>query len=238
MTQTKKRYKDMVFGDIIYTQAPFEETTPDYYNGYTAKDIRGEDFSVNGKTGKIRPVMVVGVVDNNLIYTTITSSRNKFTDDIHQYTVEDVSVMPGDKNVSYIELDGIRAKPIQEHWKETYCGCISDVDMKNLKSSMIKRALNTDEKDRYSYIGDKNGEKLTNALKQYGFSKDQNKYHKNDYSITFHNDGIIHHHFERSIMDVRARIEQREQITLPTMEPLSEVIDNLERDLNDAQRNL
>ena len=103
---------------------------------------------------------------------------------------------------------------------------------------MIKRALNTDEKDRYSYIGDKNGEKLTNALKQYGFSKDQNKYHKNDYSITFHNDGIIHHHFERSIMDVRARIEQREQITLPTMEPLSEVIDNLERDLNDAQRNL
>lgn len=58
----KTNYQDMSFGDVINILAPFEENTPEYYNGHNPLSVRGEYVTDSrGRRGKWRPVMVVEI---------------------------------------------------------------------------------------------------------------------------------------------------------------------------------
>lgn len=229
MDKNKKQYKDLEFGDIIYTYAPYEETTNAYYNGYTDKEIRGEEFNINGYRAKARPVMVVAVEDDKLLYANITSSTNNASDRRHQYSVRDNSMTPGNKRRTYVEIDNIREKDVKLFWSETYYGKFNDRDLSNIKSRMIRNALTTDTKDRHAFIGTHNTDQLKTELKENNFiqdEKDENKFTRRNYSITVKDDGTIYHHFERSKDEVRLLIEEYEGIKLKTLDDIDNVTDN------------
>ena len=83
----------LIPGDIIFARIPFEENTPDYYNGHKPEDIRQAPFANRrGESGKGRVVVYMGRDKDNILYLPITSSIGNASDAFHQYKLKDTAV--------------------------------------------------------------------------------------------------------------------------------------------------
>ena len=235
---TEKLMKDLSFGDIITTRIPFEEITKDYYNGYNEYDVRGELFSVNGQRSKVRPVMVVAVNDNQLLYVSITSKNGNGGDKFHQYKVTDNSMTPGHEyHDTYVEISGVRAKYINPEKNVNVFPKFQPKDLWNIRQSLIDTATTTDTRDRYAYIGYENVESFRQALVRNNFEQNEkeDKFARDNRTITVRDNGVIHHHFERTIDEVRMLVEEYEGIQLTTLDDIT-CLDNLvERDISESR---
>lgn len=236
------QYHNLKFGDIIQTEIPFEETTPEYYNGYGEYEVRGELFMINGQRSKIRPVMVVAVHDDELIYANITSSRGCLRDVTSQYKVQDNSMTPNaDKCKTYVELTNIRKKVINPESDVRYFTSFNQRDLDNIRGLLVDSAIKTEQKDRYAYVGNEYVESLQNALVRNNFKRiDDDTYNRDAYTITFKSNGVIYHHFERSLDEVRMLVEEYEGIKLKTLDDITELdtLYNLDTLLNKYNGNV
>ena len=109
---SKRPVTELEFGDIIGIWAPYEENTPDYYNGYDPLYIKGEYVTDNfGRTAKFRPVMVVGVSDDELHYIAITH-RTSSRGGRYQYEMQSTELGTL-YDTSYAECANVRCIPIK-----------------------------------------------------------------------------------------------------------------------------
>ena len=101
-----RKLRDLRKGAVIHMRIPYEENTPDYYNGYQPKEIRGHLFHDRfGDTSKPRMVVVVGHEENSILYLPITS-RHSAMDSRRHYELQDNS-MTWKKDMdmkSYVEV--------------------------------------------------------------------------------------------------------------------------------------
>ena len=145
-------------GDVIETFIPYEENTPDYYNGHHPLDIRGEALRAGRfrTTGKIRPVVYIGATeDNQLLYLPITSSNRNYHDRFHQFrTRHKHTLQPHNRyRNSYVEISSLRAVPVPHDGIITKSGHLSSSDYNSVMHRLSQVALQANTtKDSRGYI--------------------------------------------------------------------------------------
>lgn len=216
--ETRKPEK-LVKGDIVYMGIPFEENTPDYYNGHDPKEIRGHLYENNdGKTAKARYIVVIGRDDNNIIYLPLTSRRAGF-DEQHQYELQDNSMThkksPDMK--SYVEIDSLRSVYTNLKWDIEYIGRVAETDMVNIMVKLGKRDIDFESKrDQRAYVSqnkdtifEKNLVKNGYTLSEENFT--EKRYNKEDgRTITKSKWGLVKYHVPLSKEEVTELVAKRE----------------------------
>lgn len=76
--ETLVKVKNLKPGNIITVFVPYEENTPDYYNGHPPENIREPYKDKLGRTGKKRPILVLKVTDDEITYVPITSKPDGY----------------------------------------------------------------------------------------------------------------------------------------------------------------
>lgn len=202
---------DLVFGDVIYLKTPYEENTKDFYHGYDVLDVVGDYVKDhNNKTYKVRPVMVVAVEDDELIYTPITSKHNKFkSKDIqHQYKCHEP--LANNKNyTTYVELNSIRAVHTKNFYKYTKHGELKPRDKQAVLGAFVNNYTNyAENKDCRKFVTPKHKRKFENKLEKSGFEKVDNTYKQGNLEISISEKGIIKYHHNYSLEEVKEKHNQ------------------------------
>lgn len=207
----QKSVNDLKFGDIVTIKAPFEENTYLYYNGHNPIAVNGELVKDRmGQTSKFRPVMVIGRVENQLIYAPITSShKDASSDDFYQYKViHNQSIPNGHRYTTYVETNSIRELRVNDDWTLPYHTTLEDIDQNNLTrrfANIIMR--NEPVRDSYRYATPYGVERYKEHLEgQYERQdlgeKARYRIRDNEYLDLYAN-GIIKHHYERTLEEVK-----------------------------------
>jgi len=91
VAKSHKTLNELKSGETIRTYIPFEENTPDYFNGHHPDTIRPQPYRNRfGQAGKERLVVYIGKDSyNNMLYLPITSSHASRYDSIRHYEVKD-----------------------------------------------------------------------------------------------------------------------------------------------------
>lgn len=214
---------DLRKGDIIRMRIPFEENTPDYYNGYNPKEIRGQYYKDKfGDTGKPRFVIVMGQEGNNIIYLPLTSNSRSNMDSIHQYTLQDNSMTwkkdPDMK--SHVELDSLRAVYANPEWTLQKIGHIAENDLINIQVKLGKREINLDlQCDQRAYVPMKKEESFIKKIEDNGYvfqgSEDYTKIYMNKEgrTITKQKWGLVKYHVPLSKEEVKQMVIENEVIS-------------------------
>ena len=201
-----KQYRvkqDLQFGDVVKVFAPFEENTPEYYNGHEPLDIKGTlESDRNGRTGKFRPVMIVSVTEDSIYYSTLTSHSGAKDDDKFQFPLKKNGFLPNsDKYDTFVEVSSVRRIDAKYDKYEYY----GQVDTEELLG--IKKALNDNsfkriryKKDYYNYISPQNEKQYRNELKTRGYREIDNQMVGK--TVVSFEDGIVKHHYERTFEEV------------------------------------
>lgn len=206
-------------GDIIRTRIPFEENTPDYYNGYYPKQIRGRLFRDRfGNTSKPRFVIVVGYDENNIMYLPLTS-RHCRCDERHQYTLQDNSMTwKRDSDMkSYVECNSLRAIRINPEWDMQYIGRIEENDMTNIMVKVGKYEIDFESKrDQRAYISKTKEEAFERRLKENGYTLSHKEFESRTYTsdngrtVTKSRWGLVKYHVPLSKEEVTKLVAKRE----------------------------
>ena len=166
-----RKLKDLKKGDIIRMRIPFEENTPDYYNGYDPKEIRGHMYKDRfGNTSKPRFVIVVGHDADNIMYLPLTSRHSRF-DSSHQYELQDNSMTwKKDEDMkSYVEVDSLRARWANPEWDIHYFGRVAENDMVNIMVKLGRRQIDFDSlRDQRVYVSRNKEEAFERKLSENG----------------------------------------------------------------------
>lgn len=169
----KKSLNQLRKGDIIFMRIPFEENTPDYYNGYSPQEIRGSLYvDKEGQTGKSRYVIVIGHEYNSITYLPMTSRHARF-DNLHQYELQDNSMTyrKDPKMKSYVEVNSLRCVYANPKWGITYQGRITENDMINIMVKLSHRKLNFEsDRDQRVYISQNKNKMFDRQIKENGYS--------------------------------------------------------------------
>lgn len=214
-----KKFQSLKKGDVVRMRIPYEENTPDYYNGYSPKEIRGELFKDKyGMDSKPRFVIVIGKDGNNLLYLPMTSRHSRF-DTKHQYVLQDNSMTwkrdPDMK--SYVEVSSLRAIRIKQEWDVQYFGRIAENDMANIMSQAGKNQLNLESKrDQRVYVSRNNEQKFEEQLFAHGFALTKEEALRKEYkkedgiTVTRTKWGMVKYHVPLSKEEVAALVAERE----------------------------
>lgn len=240
----KTNYQDMSFGDVINILAPFEENTPEYYNGHNPLSVRGEYVTDSrGRRGKWRPVMVVDVTETELIYTPLTTSVGSLHDEYYQYHVKDNSMTPQNPKrpnlQTFAEIGSVRKIPIKPHHTAHKYGTLADDDIENIKAALDRDGLSvSDGLDKYKYVSAEKKELLANRLEATNYQKTEygNRvtYSQDNREFTVYDSGVIHFHFELPLETVRRRTEIKENRTFQVRDTFAEEISKIDTQLGDA----
>lgn len=216
-----RKPKDLRKGDIVRMRIPFEENTPDYYNGYKPEDIRGELYKDRfGSTSKPRFVIVMGQEGRNIIYLPLTSRHSGF-DSEHQYTLQDNSMTwkkdPDMK--SYVEVDSVRAVYANPNWDIQYIGRAAENDMVNIAVRLGKTTLDMDSKrDQRVYVSRNNTASFERNLAEKGYEVSKSEPNQTTYrnkegrTITKQKWGLVRYHVPLSKEEVTNLVAERENI--------------------------
>ncbi len=219
-TAGKKKLRDLRKGDIVYMGIPFEENTPDYYNGYNPKEIRGGHLYRNkeGLTGKSRCIVVIGRDENNVMYLPLTSRHHGF-DSRHQYRLKDNSMTykkdPDMK--SYVEVDSLRAVYASPEWNIKYVGRIVENDMANIMVLLGRRDIDFESKrDQRVYVSRNKEETFERNLKDNGYVLSGEGFEEKTYSnengrtVIKSRWGLVKYHVPLSKEEVIELVAKRE----------------------------
>lgn len=214
-----KKPRDLRKGDIIRIRVPFEENTPDYYNGYHPKEIRGEWYKDRfGNTSKPRFCVVIGKEQNNILYLPLTSRHARF-DDKHQYMLQDNSMTwrKDDEMKSYVEIDTLRAIHTKEDWNIQSFGQVAENDMANIMVQLGRRKVDLDsDRDQRIYVSPRKEAAFERHMAENGYivseGTQQNKtYNKEDgRTVTKSKWGFVFYHVPMSKEKVTAMVAKRE----------------------------
>lgn len=168
----RKTVKELHKGDIIRMFIPFEENTPDYYNGYSPESIRGGPYvDRNGQTGKVRYAIVIGHEFDSIQYLPLTSRHTRF-DTFHQYELQDNSMTyRKDPNMkSYVEVNSLRSVYVDSKWKITVQGQIAEADMANIMVKLGKHRIDFEsDRDQRVYVSKSNNERFEKKIEENGY---------------------------------------------------------------------
>lgn len=214
-----KKMKDLRKGDIIHTRIPFEENTPDYYNGYHPKEIRGQMFRDRfGQTSKQRYVVVIGRDSSNIMYLPLTSRHSRY-DSKHQYTLQDNSMTwkKTEDMKSYVEVDSLRAIPAKEDYEFTYIGRVTENDMVNIMVKLGKRDIDFESKrDQRAYVSRNKEQLFDKQLKENGYTLWEDEFAEKTYinengrTVRKSRWGLVMYHVPLSEEEVTELVASRE----------------------------
>lgn len=206
-------------GDIINIDAPFEENTRDYYNGYTPQQIRGHKFTDRfGQSSKSRMVIYIGRDEQTLYYLPVTSRQTE-VDLPHQYELKDNSMTPKAKNEnikSYVECDNLRTVQIPFGTDIPYTNRITNEDLKNIIHRISNLTLTFgSQRDKRGYVPHEARETFEQELSDRGFiirkeTENRKIWRKDNIEITQTKYGLIHYHVVLSKQDVAVLVSKRE----------------------------
>lgn len=205
-------------GDIIHIDAPFEENTKDYYNGYAPEKIRGRKFTDRfGNSSKKRMVIYIGR-DNQTLYYLPVTSKQKQTDLPHQYELKDNSMTPkADENThSYVECENLRAIDIPFGTNIDYTNRINKEDLYNILHRISNIALHlTSNRDKRGYILPEAKETFEKELTDRGFkvrqeTEDRKVWKNQNVTITQTKYGLVHYHVDMSKQAITDLVSKRE----------------------------
>ncbi len=210
--------KSLRRGDIINIDVPYEENTRDYYNGYTAEQIRGHRFTNRwGESYKNRMVIFIGRDNDIVYYLPLTSQSSSEYDTYHQYPLKDNSMTPHkDPNLkSYVEMDSLRTLSIPVEKAVPYTGRLAKEDFHNVIHRLANKTLQLSSKrDARGYVPDYMVETFESELEQQGYVRHEREdrvlYIKENKSITRTKYGMVHYHVELSKQKVREMVSRRE----------------------------
>lgn len=229
----KQSVTQLQFGDVIGIWAPFEENTPDYYNGYDPLYIKGEYVTDNfGRTAKFRPVVVVGLSDEELHYIPVTHSTSQKSGR-YQYLLKSTELNSTYED-SYVECCNVRCIPVKPYWAFPKFSKVSTEDERNIKQEFIKNiSYITFGQDRRKYVPDIAREIVMNTYDELGYertrTKDAWKFQKGTEDHTLYDNGVLYHHYYKPIQQV-----QKEHGYGPIVETIMKLIEDGELE-NDIQ---
>lgn len=247
MEPVTKKPSDLRKGDIIRMRIPFEENTPDYYNGHSPKKVRGELYKDRfGNSSKPRFVVVIGRENDNIIYLPLTSRHSGF-DNQHQYALQDNSMTwKKDEDMkSYVECHALRAVYANPDWDIQNFGHVAENDMVNIMVKAGKRNINFESKrDQRAYISRAKNDTFEKQLAEQGFVQQKdpsgNTYNEEIKGTVFaHSDGrtvekqkwgLVRYHVPLSIQEVTEMVAARE--SRPVDEFTKAVADITEKTVN------
>lgn len=227
MDPVQKKPRDLRKGDIIRMRIPFEENTPDYYNGHSPKKVRGGLYTDRfGNSSKPRFVVVIGNEGNNIIYLPLTSRHSGF-DSQHQYMLQDNSMTwKRDEDMkSYVECHALRAIYANPNWDIQSFGHVAENDMVNIMVKAGKRSIDFDsQRDQRTYVSRVKNEQFEKQLESQGFvlKKDPsgNSYneevkgnvyvHPDGRTVSKQKWGLVKYHVPLSIEEVTKMVAARE----------------------------
>lgn len=230
---SKRPVTELKFGDIIGIWAPYEENTPDYYNGYDPLYIKGEYVTDNfGRTAKFRPVMVVGVSDEELHYIAITH-RTSYKGGRYQYEMQS-TYLGTSYDTSYAECANVRCIPVKPYWAFPQFGVTSAEDIRNIKQKFIENiSYIPHERDYRKFVPDIAREIVMNTYDELGYERtrtaDSWKFNKGTEEHTLYDNGVLYHHYYKPIQQV-----QEEHGYGPIVETIMKLIEDGELN-NDIQ---
>lgn len=214
-------------GDIVWIDAPFEENTRDYYNGYHPKAIRGNLYTDRfGRTGKSRMVMYLGRDERLMFYLPLTSSAGNYFDPMYQYKLTDNSMTykPTPDTQSFVETAAVRVVGVHPMRPLPYDGRVTKEDLGRILYQVTGHSFRMEgTKDRRGYISDPVQPTWETMLLSDGYRKvekeDRIVYKKSGHIITRTQYGMVSYHQCLTKEEVREKVQLREGIELP---PLSE----------------
>ena len=228
---TRRTSAQLAPGDIIFTYIPFEENTPDYYNGHAPHTIRNPEFvNRRGEAGKSRVVIYMGRDGDSILYLPITSSIGNKSDQFHQYRLKnnDCINRNGKYPNSYVEIDSLRA--LSAHPKKTFKaqGSIMEDDLNNIMHRVTHTTMQLASSRDYRGIiphtmeSDWANELLQGSFRHTETTPTHKTYTNGDVSITRNTEGMVHYHRDTDKETIRLQVSQREGRLLP---PLPETRD-------------
>lgn len=215
-----RKLAELEKGDIVYMRIPFEENTPDYYNGYKPEEIRGGLYQNRlGETSKTRQVVVVGHDKNSIQYLTLTSRSNSKHDSKHQYTLQDNSMTkrkdPDMK--SYVEVDSLRSVYANPKWDIAYTGRVSQTDMVNIIVRLGTNEIDFEScSDQMAYVSNNRTEEFEKRLDDNGYKLERvtpgKKIYKNGEGRTVEKSeqNVVRYHVPLSKKEVAEMVAVRE----------------------------
>ena len=232
------KLRELKFGDIVRINAPFEENTRDYCNGYHPAEIREAPFTDRfGRTAKNRMVIFVARDGNDMLYISLTSKTNATYDSRHQYRLKDntmtKSYNPYTKTceydpsiTSYAELDGLRCVRVHKDWDIPYTGRLAEEDRSEIRNQLSCRGINLyDEKDTRGYVRKEDRDLFEKRIAVYGYCLTEENEYKKTWRmgrelVSLTKFGCAYHHINRPKEEVQKIIASREVGIATRMKPL------------------
>lgn len=217
-----KTLNELKAGDIIRTYIPFEENTPDYFNGHHPSTIRPQPYRNRfGQAGKERLVVYIGKDSyDSMLYLNVTASHTNKYDSIHQYELKDKEAIDK-RNIyehSYVETTSLRALPTTKTKKFQVTGRLSHRDYQNIMHRLTHAAIHiVSEKDYRGVVPDdmlSSWEKthVGSKYRKQTNNKGDTIYTYKNHCITRTQDGMVHYHKRYTKEMVKQLVEHRENI--------------------------
>lgn len=206
----KKRLDTLKFGDVVMLRTLFEENTKDYYNGHSVHDVLGTTFKDNyGRSGKMRPVLVVDIQGDDILYSVLTSKDGNKDDNIYQYTLTDNTMTPNyEGKTTHVECGSVRRQTVGELKSLVYYGSITDKDVEGVKDKLTKLAFTTEQgRDAHRYLRYNKHDIFKARLLETNFEltkhQDKHVFTRDNMTFTLHKSGIIHYHYETNLQEIK-----------------------------------
>lgn len=197
---------DLKFGDIIWVKIPYVENDPISYNGYSPMRISGTIYKdKNGYTGKVRPAMVIGTENNNIIYAYLSSRQPAERNKQFWHEVQNLTDIPKTSEHSYVQCSELRSLSLKTNTVRKI-GYLHKEDIQLIKDKMNNLSTTvTTGKDAIRYMNDHTKNQLIDIIHKKGYEKTEKGYTNEHVHITINETGIIRYHFPLSVQEIRER---------------------------------
>lgn len=200
---------DLKFGDIVWVKIPYVENDPISYNGYSPKRISGNIYrDKNGYTGKVRPAMVIGTENNNIIYAYLSSRKPAERNKHFWHEVQNLENIPRTSEHSYVQCSEPRSLSLKTDTVRKI-GYLHTEDIQLIKDKM--NSLSTTVITGYDairYMNENTKQQLIDIVNEKGYEKTEKGYTNGHVHITINETGIIRYHFPLSVQEVRERTKE------------------------------
>lgn len=222
--KSHKTLSELKSGDTIRTYIPFEENTPDYFNGYHPDAIRPQPYRNRfGQAGKERLVVYIGKDSyDNMLYLPITSSHASRYDSIRHYEVKDKESIDK-RNIydhSYVETTSLRALPTDQTKRFKVEGKLSYEDYHNTMHRVTHTTMQFESERDYRGVVPDNmlalweKDQLGSKYRKHTNNKGDTVYTRGHNVITRTEDGMVHYHKRYAKETVKRIVEYRENTRL------------------------
>lgn len=227
MSKRKRRHKrkklyELESGDTIRTYIPFEENTPDYFNGHHPDTIRPQPYRNRfGQTGKERLVVYIGRDSyDNMLYLPITASHTNRYDSIRHYELKNKESVDH-RNIykhSYVETTSLRALPTTQTRTFQVTGKLKYEDYHNTMHRLTHTTIQfASSRDYRGVVPDDMLDTWEKTHLGSRYRKQTNNmgdtiYTSLNHAITRTEEGMVHYHKRFNRETVKEMVEHRENV--------------------------